>query len=62
MIQGALTRVLVKYASTAVALPWEVGKTLLQVQWVPRDSQSPEIHVVVEGEEPVDDDSVCECF
>ncbi|KAG7450194.1 mitochondrial carrier [Guyanagaster necrorhizus] len=27
-----------QYASSAIAMPWEVGKMLLQVQWVPRDS------------------------
>jgi fusion and transport protein UGO1 len=25
------------YTTTAIAMPWEVGKCLLQVQWVPRD-------------------------
>lgn len=58
MIQGALSHVLLKYATTAVALPWEVGKTLLQVQWVPRDAQTHGAHEQVEGEEPVEDDSV----
>jgi fusion and transport protein UGO1 len=24
---------------TAIAMPWEVGKCLLQVQWVPRDAE-----------------------
>lgn len=27
-----------QYSSTAIAMPWEVGKLLLQVQWVPRDA------------------------
>lgn len=32
-----LTSALTQYASSAVAIPWEVGKTLLQVQWIPKD-------------------------
>ena len=27
------------YTTTAIAMPWEVGKCLLQVQWVPRDAE-----------------------
>lgn len=27
-----------QYTSTAIVMPWEVGKLLLQVQWVPRDA------------------------
>jgi hypothetical protein len=26
-----------QYATTAIAMPFEVGKTLLQVQWIPRE-------------------------
>ncbi|KAF8898445.1 mitochondrial carrier domain-containing protein [Infundibulicybe gibba] len=33
---------LLQYSSTAIAMPWEVGKLLLQVQWVPRDTGDPE--------------------
>lgn len=35
-----------QYSSTAIAMPWEVGKLLLQVQWVPRDAgelEEPEV-------------------
>ncbi|KAI0032494.1 mitochondrial carrier domain-containing protein [Vararia minispora EC-137] len=38
-----------QYATTAIAMPWEVGKLLLQVQWVPRDAG--------EIEEELSDDS-----
>jgi mitochondrial fusion and transport protein UGO1 len=34
---------ILQYASTAIANPWEVGKLLLQVQWVPRDAGEPEV-------------------
>jgi fusion and transport protein UGO1 len=44
---------LTEYSLTAVAMPWEVGKTLLQVQWVPRHTsvQQPDL-----GDELDDDD------
>ncbi|KAJ6575506.1 mitochondrial carrier domain-containing protein [Mycena sp. CBHHK59/15] len=29
---------ILQYTSSAIAMPWEVGKLLLQVQWVPRDA------------------------
>ncbi|KAH9919100.1 mitochondrial carrier [Fomitopsis serialis] len=35
--QGLVTAALSSYASQALTMPFEVGKTLLQVQWVPRD-------------------------
>lgn len=37
LLVGLFTSALLQYATTAVAVPWEVGKTLLQVQWIPRD-------------------------
>lgn len=37
---GMVTSALLQYATTAVAIPWEVGKTLLQVQWIPRDLEA----------------------
>lgn len=32
-----LAAALLQYATSALVQPWEVGRTLLQVQWVPRD-------------------------
>jgi mitochondrial fusion and transport protein UGO1 len=29
-----------QYTTTAMIMPFEVGKTLLQVQWVPRDAEN----------------------
>jgi fusion and transport protein UGO1 len=40
-----------QYASTAIAMPWEVGKTLLQVQWVPRDARDLELNAELEEED-----------
>ena len=51
---GLLLRTLIAsavlgYTTTAIAMPWEVGKCLLQVQWVPRDvEQIDEAEVVTE--------------
>ncbi|KAJ7456614.1 mitochondrial carrier domain-containing protein [Mycena latifolia] len=42
---------ILQYTSSAIAMPWEVGKLLLQVQWVPRDAGDPE-----PSEIPDDDD------
>ncbi|KAJ3558415.1 hypothetical protein NM688_g943 [Phlebia brevispora] len=39
VLQGFIAHALLQYAATAVAIPWEVGKTLLQVQWVPRNAE-----------------------
>jgi fusion and transport protein UGO1 len=46
---------MLQYTSTAIAMPWEVGKLLLQVQWVPRDVQDSDlVQEVVEEEETSD--------
>jgi hypothetical protein len=45
---------ILQYASTAIANPWEVGKLLLQVQWVPRDAGEPKETVNVEEYENED--------
>ncbi|CAL1696270.1 unnamed protein product [Somion occarium] len=37
ILQGLFASALLQYATTALSIPWDVGKTLLQVQWVPRD-------------------------
>jgi fusion and transport protein UGO1 len=42
-------------------MPWEVGKMLLQVQWVPRDAGEPE-PLVLDVVKNVDDDAVCLSF
>jgi fusion and transport protein UGO1 len=34
-----------QYTSCALVNPWEVGKLLLQVQWVPRDAGDPQPEV-----------------
>ena len=38
LVQSLLASALLQYATTALSIPWDVGKTLLQVQWVPKDA------------------------
>ncbi|KAF9065437.1 mitochondrial carrier domain-containing protein [Rhodocollybia butyracea] len=40
VLKTALASAMLQYTSTAIAMPWEVGKLLLQVQWVPRELES----------------------
>ncbi|KZT06297.1 mitochondrial carrier [Laetiporus sulphureus 93-53] len=38
LLKGLAAAAFMQYATTALVMPWEVGKLLLQVQWVPRDT------------------------
>ncbi|KAI0961146.1 hypothetical protein AcV7_000326 [Taiwanofungus camphoratus] len=38
VIKGLLAQAFLQYTTTALVMPWDVGKMLLQVQWVPRDT------------------------
>jgi hypothetical protein len=40
-------------------MPWEVGKLLLQVQWVPRDAGEEVLGEDQEEEKDLRDDAVC---
>lgn len=42
LLKALVASAVLQYTSTAIAMPWEVGKLLLQVQWVPRDAGEPE--------------------
>lgn len=48
-----------QYTSTAIVMPWEVGKLLLQVQWVPRDAGEEVLGEDQEEEKDLRDDAVC---
>lgn len=39
VLKTLIASALLGYTTTAIAMPWEVGKCLLQVQWVPRDAE-----------------------
>lgn len=43
LFKGIVASVFLQYGSTAIAMPWEVGKMLLQVQWVPRDAEEVDV-------------------
>ncbi|KEP54390.1 carrier protein [Rhizoctonia solani 123E] len=45
-IKALIASGVLQYATTAIAMPFEVGKVLLQIQWIPKD------HVVPAPEEP----------
>ncbi|KAI0052904.1 mitochondrial carrier [Auriscalpium vulgare] len=58
LLKTLVASAFLQYTSTAIAMPWEVGKCLLQVQWVPRDAGEEEvIEEVVEEEEELSSDS-----
>jgi len=40
VLQAVAASAMLQYTSTAIVMPWEVGKLLLQVQWVPRDASN----------------------
>ncbi|KAF8585552.1 mitochondrial carrier [Ramaria rubella] len=39
VLKGILASAIVQYTGAALVMPWEVGKVLLQIQWVPRESE-----------------------
>ncbi len=51
---------LLQYSTTAVAMPWEVGKLLLQIQSIPRDAtpRQPPLGKARAGYEAEDEDNV----
>ncbi|KAH9487066.1 Mitochondrial fusion and transport protein ugo1 [Psilocybe cubensis] len=55
LFKAFLASAVLQYTSTAIVMPWEVGKLLLQVQWVPRDAGDPEPIPLEMGEDDNDD-------
>jgi mitochondrial fusion and transport protein UGO1 len=49
LLRALVASAVLQYTSTAIAMPWEVGKLLLQVQWIPRDV--PDLETPAEDEE-----------
>jgi mitochondrial fusion and transport protein UGO1 len=58
LFKAVVASAILQYTSTAIVMPWEVGKMLLQVQWVPRDAGEPE-PLDSEMVEHDRDDAVC---
>ncbi|EIN13666.1 mitochondrial carrier [Punctularia strigosozonata HHB-11173 SS5] len=55
LLKGIVASAFLQYGSTAIAMPWEVGKMLLQVQWVPRDADALAASESVPNEEEEED-------
>lgn len=54
LFKAFVASAVLQYTSTAIVMPWEVGKLLLQVQWVPRDAgEVEEIEIREEDEDAV---------
>ncbi|KAF9015033.1 mitochondrial carrier domain-containing protein [Cyathus striatus] len=53
LLKDLLAAAAIQYSSTALVMPWEVGKLLLQVQWVPKDAGEPD----APEQEPADDEN-----
>lgn len=50
LLKALIASAVLGYTTTAIAMPWEVGKCLLQVQWVPRDAEQ-----VDDSEPPIEE-------
>jgi len=61
LFRAVVASAVLQYTSTAIVMPWEVGKLLLQVQWVPRDAGEPEAPGADLGEDD-NDDAVCSSY
>ena len=53
LLKSLIASAFLQYSSTAIAMPWEVAKLLLQVQWVPRDAGEPEEPEIVREDDDV---------
>jgi fusion and transport protein UGO1 len=61
-LKALLASAFLQYTTTAIAMPWEVGKVLLQVQWVPKRFEEGEFGLELELEmedEEDNDELVC---
>jgi fusion and transport protein UGO1 len=61
LLRSLVASALLQYTSTALVMPLEVGKLLLQIQWIPRDAPAPssQVHEEDEEEEPVGGHLTC---
>jgi len=56
MLKAFVTSSLLSFTSTALVMPFEVGKTLAQVQWVPREGVEPTLRLDHSGFNHADDE------
>jgi hypothetical protein len=62
-LKALLASAFLQYTMTAIAMPWEVSKVLLQVQWVPKQLEGElaveyELELELELEEEEDNDEL----
>lgn len=53
LLKAVTASIILQYTSSAIAMPWEVGKLLLQVQWIPREIQDSDAAETDEDEDAV---------
>lgn len=58
MLKAIVAAAFMQYTTAAIAMPWDVGKLLLQVQWVPREPDASKNTILVEGKQE-EDEEVC---
>ncbi|KAG1810147.1 mitochondrial carrier domain-containing protein [Suillus plorans] len=51
LLRSLVASALLQYTSTALVMPLEVGKLLLQIQWIPKDAPAPSSQIYEEEEE-----------
>ncbi|KAG8798158.1 hypothetical protein FRC17_007547, partial [Serendipita sp. 399] len=64
-LKALLASAFIQYTTTAIAMPWEVGKVLLQVQWVPKSlegqiAEQYDLQLELELEEEDENDELSE--
>ena len=59
MLKMLVASAFLRYSTTAIAMPWEVGKLLLQVQWIPKEEVEPPTPAQEEQLLPDDEAEVC---
>ncbi|EJD55700.1 mitochondrial carrier, partial [Auricularia subglabra TFB-10046 SS5] len=62
LVKNLLASAILRYTTSAIAMPWEVSKLLLQVQWMPRVPEVPEVTEVEDEEEEELDESLSESY
>lgn len=51
LLKALIASAFLQYTTTAIAMPWEVGKVMLQVQWIPKDVDADEVEVGLDDTE-----------
>jgi len=51
LVRSLVASALLQYTSTALVMPLEVGKLLLQIQWIPKDAPAPSARTDEEEEQ-----------